>query len=77
MKKPSALLKSLAAPYPRGAQGPVEDEETGNLLLLTCQDCGGIDAWVEWVAFNSRCTFCGSDRAAVWPPKEKSNNANY
>jgi hypothetical protein len=66
LKKPSPLLKSLALHYPLDSQGfPVEDEETLHPLMLRCQACGGAQAWIQWVDFNSRCPDCSSDRAAI------------
>jgi Zn finger protein HypA/HybF involved in hydrogenase expression len=62
VEKAAEYLRLLAADQPR--------DDENHILVLRCQDCQGVSAWVEWVEFNSRCPDCGRTRAEVWRPPE-------
>lgn len=51
----------------------INDEE--GILILRCQKCGGVCAWVEWVDFNSRCPDCGATRAEIAYPEGENSDA--
>lgn len=55
MKKPSEHLAKLAKG--REIDGPE------CVLVLRCTKCRGANAWLEWVAFDSRCPDCGGREA--------------